>query len=96
MEQRSVTILSFDAFAKGDDGNVVPFSLRVSHPEYDEDRGFYYAVEYPFPRDKLSPGNLAGVLPNLRPGMDEKEFEERATRMLRDHFHRWIGKPLKR
>ena len=52
MGQLNETILSFEAFAKGGDGAVVPFSLRVSQPEYDEARGFYCVVECSFLRGK--------------------------------------------
>ncbi len=52
MGQLNETIMSFEAFAKGGDGTIVPFSLRVSQPDYDEARGFYCVVECPFLRDK--------------------------------------------
>lgn len=52
MEQLNETILLFEALAKGDDGKTIPFSLRVSQPEYDEAGGYYCVVECPFLRDK--------------------------------------------
>ncbi len=52
MGQSNNIILIFNAFAKGGDGTIVPFSLRVSQPEYDDARGFYCVVECPFLRDK--------------------------------------------
>jgi len=45
MGQLNETVLSFEAFVKGGDDAVVPFSLRVSQPEYDEGRGFYCLLE---------------------------------------------------
>lgn len=52
MGQLNQTILSFEAFMERGEGTTVPFSLRVSQPEYDEERGFYCVVECPFLREK--------------------------------------------
>jgi len=52
MGQLNETILLFEAFARGGDGVVAPFSLRISQPEYDDARGFYCVVECPFLREK--------------------------------------------
>ncbi len=52
MEQLNQTILTFEAFAKGADDAVVPFSLRISQPGYEESHGYYCIVECPFIREK--------------------------------------------
>ncbi len=45
MEQLENYILTFEASAKRGDGDVVPFSLRVTYPEQENDGGFYCFVE---------------------------------------------------
>jgi len=51
MEQLNDIILEFNAFAKGDDGNVSPFHLQVSAPEFDNGRGYYCKVRCPYLRE---------------------------------------------
>ncbi|MBT5109905.1 MAG: peptidoglycan-binding protein [Rhodospirillaceae bacterium] len=38
--------------------------------------------------------NVAGTIPKLRRGMDEAEYIERVTPLLKDLVERWIGPPL--
>ena len=52
MEQLNQLLFSFEAFAKGDDGVVVPFSLRVSQPAYETGHGYYCIVDCPIIREK--------------------------------------------
>jgi len=47
MEQLKQSILVFEAFAKGGDDAVVPFSLRILQPAYDEPRGYYCVLDCP-------------------------------------------------
>ena len=45
-------ILTFNAFAKGEEASLAPFTLVVTGPGYDEDRGYFCRVLCPFFREQ--------------------------------------------
>lgn len=59
MEQLDNLILSFDAIAERGGDAAAPFSLRVSGPKYDEERGYFCHVECPLLRKK--PFTIFGI-----------------------------------
>jgi len=59
-------ILDFKAMVKGGDGSVVPFSLQIRAPRYDENRGYCCEIACPYLTDK----NF------LIFGVDEKQARE--------------------
>lgn len=61
MESLTDPILTFDAFAKGGDGLVAPFSLRVYSPGYEAMKGYYCFVSCLYLRKK--PYQIFGVDP---------------------------------
>ncbi|MEQ8228203.1 MAG: hypothetical protein RIA64_08970 [Rhodospirillales bacterium] len=73
MEQLNDFILDFSAFAKRSDGNVTPFSLRATCPDYDEDRGYFCRVFCPYFRKK----------PFLIFGVDEAQACELSIEFMR-------------
>ena len=61
MEPISTPILSFEAFAKGDDGSVAPFDLKVYTPGYEAGKGYYCFASCPYLSQK--PYQIFGVDP---------------------------------
>jgi len=41
-----------EALAKGADGSLDTFILRISSPKFEEGRGYFCTIEYPFIREK--------------------------------------------
>ncbi len=61
MESITDPILNFEAFAKGGDGNVTPFSLQIYPPGYEAGKGYYCFVSCPY--FKTKPYQIFGVNP---------------------------------
>ena len=76
MEQLENYILTFEASAKRGDGGVVPFSLRVTSPEQEDDGGFYCFVECLLLRE--TPFKIYGA--------DEEQACELVTSFLRQRL----------
>ena len=73
MEQLKRLVLSFEANAERHDGSVVPFSLRVYEPQYDEELAYFCFVECPFVRQR----------PFRISGQDQEQACELSVRFIR-------------
>ncbi len=59
MRAQKPVSLSFTAQAKGTDGSLVPFSLQIHVPDFDDERGYFCIVDCPYIRDE--PFRIFGV-----------------------------------
>ncbi len=74
MEQLTKEFFRFEAYAEGNDGNVVPLSIWISHPDFDDARGHCCLVICSFVRLK----------PYFIFGADEEQARELAFQFIRN------------
>ena len=52
MEQLTKLPFELEALAKGADGSLSPFLLKITKPAHDDDRGYFCVIACPLIRDK--------------------------------------------